>query len=140
MSLLGLPRLTFVQTLDLLGLGCEAKRCPMCVPGRDCPAGVISTQKEDQSHTYFVMWPLHPAFLSAEGMLLFLNNFGGRNQISLIYMDTHEYIYIYTLSGVYLCSYYVGIHSSGSDLLFVYLVQFLTCFVSYCNGAFPGMD
>lgn len=28
----------------------------------------------------------------------------------------------------------------GSDLLFVCLVCFLTCFVSYCNGAFPGMD
>lgn len=114
MSLLGLPRLTFVQTLDLLGLGCEAK-CPMCVPERDCPAGVISTQKEDQSHTYCVMWPLHPAFLSAEGMLLFLNNFGGRNQISLIYMDTHEYIYIHFRGSIYV------------PIMLEFILQGLTC-------------
>lgn len=32
MSLLGLPRLTFVQTLDLLGLGCEAKKVSYVCP------------------------------------------------------------------------------------------------------------
>lgn len=71
---MGLPRLTLLQTLDLPGLRCEAE-----MP-YECPrlAGIVTTQKEGQSHTCPVMWRLHSAFLGSDGIFfLFLNNFLG---------------------------------------------------------------
>lgn len=47
-------------------------------------------------------------------------------------------ISIYTYGGLFMFQWKSFFQES--NLLFVYLVQFLTCFVSYCNGAFPGMD
>lgn len=63
--------------------------------------------------------------------------FGGRNQIPLIYMYTLEDLYSILSGPIY--APLEGI-LQGSGLLFAYLVQCLTRFLSYCNGAFPGMD